>query len=135
MAQRLSRRSVANYIADEWIKGTDRSRLVSQLAAYLVESRRISEAALFIRDIEEALAERGQVVARIASAKPLGDQLETTLTRQIKSDLKADTVEIDASVDPSLLGGVRVELPGFEYDNTLRRRLQALRSQALEKQV
>lgn len=134
MAQRLSRRVLANYAADQWVSGADRKKLIEQLAAYLVESRRSGEVILLVRDIEQALADRGQVLARIASARPLNEDLESAIVDQLKKDASAEQVEIDSRVDPDLLGGVRVEIPGREYDNTLRRRLQTLKSQTLEKQ-
>lgn len=135
MAQRLSRRMLASYIADELMQGADRKKLVRQIAAYLVETRRTNEAPLLVRDIEDALSDRGHVLARVTTARPLSGQLKQELTQMIKGNQAAETVEIVTDTDPSLLGGVRVETPGFEYDNTLHRRLLALKSKTLEKQL
>lgn len=132
MAKRLSRRALATYIADEWVSGVDRTKLVRQLAAYLVESRRTDEVVLITRDIEAALAERGQVLARVTSANPLGAQLKDQLSKQIASSQGAKSVEIDETIDTDVLGGVKVELPGYELDATLRKRLRALKLRTIE---
>ena len=134
MAHRLSRRDLATYVADQWINGADRAKLIRQLAAYLVESRRTNEAILVVRDIETALAERGQILARVTSAHPLSGSMANEISKQLKTDRGAKSVEIETSVDPSLLGGVKIETPGHELDGSLYRRLKAIKLRTLEQQ-
>lgn len=135
MAQRLSRRALADYIAEQWSAGVDRAKLIRQLAAYLVENRRTNEAILIVRDIEAALAEKGQLLAKVSSARELSSQVKDELVMQLKASQHAKSVELNTEVDANLLGGMKVELPGKEFDGTLRQRLQALKLQTFENNI
>ena len=120
---RLSRRKIAAYFADELIAGRD---ITKQLAAYMVEAKRTREAILVVRDIESALAERGVLLADIASSRTLTADTEHTITEYLKGATGAKKIHLRPEVDESLLGGVRIETPGSRLDNTIRHRLNQL---------
>ncbi len=120
---RLSRRKIAAYFADELMDGRD---VTKPLAAYLVETKRTREYELVIRDIEAALAKRGTLVVDIASSRDLAAETKKTITDYLKQTSGAASVEMRSHVDPSLLGGVRIETPGKRLDTTLRHRLNQL---------
>lgn len=120
---RLSRRKVAAFFADELIAGRDISK---QLAAYLVESKRTREATLFVRDIETALSDRGVLLANIASSRELTTDAKATLEKYLTHVTKAKEIHLRPSVEPSLLGGVRIETPDQRIDMTLRHKLNQL---------
>lgn len=120
---RLSRRKIAAYFADEVVAGRD---ITKHLAAYLVESKRIREARLVVRDIEAALAERGVLLADIATSRELANDTEKTIVEYLKSTTGASSVTLRSHVDPYLLGGVRIETPGRQLDRTLRHQLNQL---------
>lgn len=120
---RLSRRKIAAYFADELIAG----RNVSQpLAAYLVETKRTREAELVVRDIESALADRGVLLADVATSRELTADTQRAVTEYLKQTIGASDVTVRSHVDPYLLGGVRIETPGRRLDATLRHRLDQL---------
>lgn len=125
MAVRLSRRKIASYYADELIAGRD---IVHNLAAYLVDSRRLREIELIVRDIESALADRGVVVADVTTSRALTDQAKTAIQNYIKVTTSAKTIELRQSTDSDLLGGVKVAVPGRELDATIRHRLNLLKA-------
>jgi len=85
------------------------------------------EAALreFVRLVK---AHKGIVSARVYSAAALtGEKLSA-----IRDRLAAQTgkqIEIEAYVDPSLIGGLLIEAGGMVLDGTIRRQLQTLRKQ------
>jgi ATP synthase F1 delta subunit len=120
---KLSRRKIAAYFADEVVAGRD---VVKLLAAYLIESKRIRETTLIVRDIEAALLERGVLVADIASSHDLADDTQKAITNYLKDKTKAKDIHLRQSVDASLLGGVRIETPDGRLDTTLRHRLNQL---------
>lgn len=126
MAQRVARRKIAAHYAEQLIAG--KKDVVRQLAAYLVETGRIRELDLIVRDIESALAERGVLVADIASSRPLGDAATKEINAYLKSTTHAETIHLRKSVDPTLLGGVKVAIPGSELDATLRHKLNQLKA-------
>ena len=120
---KLSRRKIAAHLADELLSGKNIS---DQLAAYLVETKRTREATLVIRDIEAALAERGVLLADVASARTLADDTKDTITNYLKSATGVTKVHLRSEVDANLLGGVRIETPGMRRDNTIRHRINQL---------
>jgi len=123
MATRLSRRKIAVYVATSLTSGRKQADVIRELAAYLIEARRLRELDLIIRDIEEALARNGVVVADVTSAHPLSDTIKKEL-----ASLVDGSVQFRESIDSSMLGGVRMQVPGKQFDGTLRRKLTALRA-------
>jgi F-type H+-transporting ATPase subunit delta len=71
-------------------------------------------------------AARGVVTARAVTAAPLTQAQQERLSAAL-SAAAGVAVELEAAVDPSLLGGVRVTMAGRIYDGTVRGRLQGLR--------
>ena len=127
MQQKISRRKLAMYIADSLEKGASLSALLRELAAYLVLTKRTREAELVVRTVEDTLAERGSVIARVTTAHPL----DAALRREIEQLVDAKTVHLYEIVDPEVIGGVRIETPGKSLDATLKRKLLALRQAKL----
>lgn len=126
MSVRLSRRKISAYLADELIAG--HSDVVKQLAAFLVDTNRLRELPLIVRDIEDALADRGVVVADIESAHDLSDEAVKVIKSFVATTTGAKQVHFRTATDESLLGGVRVNLPGQELDGTLRHKLTMLKA-------
>lgn len=126
MAQRLSRRMIASYVADQFMLG-NASHVLRDVAAYLVATGRTREQELVIRDIEATLADRGTVIADVASAHPV----DASLTAEIAKLTSATSVSLRQTVDPTLLGGIRIDVPGQRYDGTTRHKLTALKAKQL----
>lgn len=123
MASRISRRKLAEYVASKLASDTP-GEVIRELAAFLIETKRTRELELLVRDIESALMERGIVVADVMTARPLADQLRVG----IKQLTGGKTLVLRETVDPSVLGGVSISLPGKRLDATLRRKIQALKA-------
>ena len=123
MAERLSRRKIANYVADNVSKGVATDNVIAEVAAYLVDSRRTRELQLVVRAIEDELAARGEVIANVTTARTLDDSLK----QAVESVLGAKTIHLRESVDASVIGGVKIDLPGATLDATIKRKLLALR--------
>ncbi|MDN5274317.1 MAG: atpH [Candidatus Saccharibacteria bacterium] len=127
MALRLSRRKIATYTADQLLAGVSKRDVLRSVAAYLVDAKRTRELTLLVRDIEDVLAERGHIVADVASAHPLSE----TLKAEIKKLVGGSTPQLRELVESDLLGGVRVDVPGKRFDGTIRHKLTALRAKQL----
>jgi len=123
---RISRRKLADYYAGEILAGHE--DVVPQLAAYLMETNRLREVELITRDIEAALARRGVVVAEVASAHALTEATKDAVVAYLKKVTSAAQVEVKELVEPDLLGGVRLKVPGAEMDATLKRKIMKLRA-------
>jgi F-type H+-transporting ATPase subunit delta len=123
MAERLSRRKIAKYVADNVSKGVAVDEVISEVAAYLIDSRRTRELALVVRAIEDELADRGEVIANVTTARTLDDSLK----KSVESLVRAKTIHLRESIDESVIGGVKIDLPGATLDATIKRKLLALR--------
>jgi len=122
MAERISRRKLADYIVNRVERGDGIGAVVEELAAYLIDTRRTREAMLIVRSIEDELAARGTVVAHVQSARPLSNEMKEAIQRL----LNASTVHLNEEVDPALIGGIRIEAPGKRLDATVKRKILAL---------
>lgn len=128
MPGRLSRRSMAEYMAISLIEGQSKKKLFQQLAGYLVDTKRTNELDLIIRDIEFQLSEKGIVQASVISAFELTNETKKALTTFVKAKTKADHVSLSNMVDPTVLGGVKITVPGRELDQTIAHQLTVLKT-------
>jgi F-type H+-transporting ATPase subunit delta len=104
------------------------SGVVTNFCTFLVDQRRVIDFDS-ICDAYGRLADdaAGRTRARVVSASPLSD----TQRSQLKTALAARTglqVELEESVDSSLLGGAVASVGGLVFDGSLRTQLEQLRS-------
>jgi F-type H+-transporting ATPase subunit delta len=126
--QKLSRRTLARYAADQLLANQSPKKVAEQLGAVLVASKRAGQAGQLIEDIAYELENRGvMALAEIASATKLDDKLKAELEKFIKKAAAVDQVEIEERVDESLIGGVRIETAKRSFDQTIKRRLTDIR--------
>lgn len=128
MAGRLSRRRIADHIASELVDGKNKKLLLQQLAGFLVDTGRTKELDLIIRDIEFSLAEKGHVQASVISAFDLTAEVKKELEAFVKSKTDATKVSLSNMVDPSVIGGVKITIPGRELDQTVAHQLTVLKT-------
>ena len=69
--------------------------------------------------------DRGIAVARVTSAVPLGEAQLSALCDKLEK-MSNKTVEIKTIIDPSVMGGIRVELDGKLLDGTVKGRLDGI---------
>lgn len=127
MAQRVSRRKLADFVASRLAAGESAELALREVAAYLIATGRTREQELVVRDIEGALASRGIVIADVTSVHPVS----ASLSAQIKDLTGAKSLQLRSSLDETVLGGVRIDIPGKRFDGTIRRKLNALKAQQL----
>ncbi len=73
-----------------------------------------------------AAARRGQVSAQVVTAVPLSDAQTAALKSALRQAIGKDA-QIDARVDPAILGGVKVRVGSRLYDASLKSRLDSLK--------
>lgn len=122
MNGKISRRKLAVYVADALLDKRHLATILEELAAYLIESNRVRETELVVRAIEDVLARRGQVIARVTSAHELSSEVR----RAVEKLIDAPKVYIDTTVDSSVIGGLRVETPDALLDTTIAHNITAL---------
>ena len=122
MAGRLSRRALATFVAKELLAGND--QVIDWLAALLIEERREREADLLVRDIESILADSGQMIVQVDTARPL----DAATKQEIESMFDQHEVHIKETVRPELIGGVKITTPTQSLDRTIAKKLEILRT-------
>ncbi len=70
-------------------------------------------------------SKEGRAVANVTSAVPLNDDVRNKLIQHLQS-ITGNTVTLEESVDPTLLGGVRIVMGSRMIDGSLRRRLESI---------
>ena len=125
MAQAISRRKLAIHAADRILNG-DKS-ILRQLAAYLIDTKKVRTLPLVVRDIETELESRGKLVADVMTSSPLSNTLESELKLQIKKLSGADDVHVRHTEDKSLIGGVYIATPTMTFDSSISGALQQLK--------
>ncbi len=101
-------------------------KLVQDFVGVIANNRRLGALRSIVAGFAALVAQkRGVVVATVASAHPLTDvQREQLRARLIEAGY--GSVNIQDSVDPSLLGGLVVRIGARLYDTSLKSRLQRL---------
>jgi F0F1-type ATP synthase, delta subunit (mitochondrial oligomycin sensitivity protein) len=128
MARKISRRSLALYVATHLASGKPQKEIALQLGAYLVSTRRTKELDSIIRDIQFYLADHGHIAGSITSAHELSASTMKAIESFAKDKTGAKHVSFDRSIDESLIGGVKIEIPGYELDSTVARQLTILKT-------
>lgn len=128
MAQRLSRRKLAGHFVRSLESGATADALTAQLAGFLVETRRTREAALIVRDIETLLASSGTVLGTVTSAFSLDAATKKAIEQRIATETGAKDVSLSETVDPSIIGGYKVRIPGKELDQSVATQLTTLKT-------
>lgn len=126
MAVSISRRKVAEHVANRLLKGD--TKVIQQLAAYLVDTGKTRTVDLVVRDIESALMDRGILVADVASAHKLTETVKQDIRSLLSKETGADTLQLREVQDESLIGGVYIKTPSATFDTTIKHKLQQLKA-------
>ena len=102
------------------------SALTVKFLGVLAANRRLSSLGAIVADFEKLMAfHKGEVKAEVVSAYALTKTQLTALTKQLKSAIGQD-VDIDACVDETLLGGLKVKVGSRMIDSSLKTKLDNL---------
>ena len=126
--QKISRRKLAEHIADQLNAGANTQQLVNQTVAYLQEQRQLGQWELLLRDVEDVLAAKYSTVSvHITSARQLDAGTSTKLIDFIKQAEDAKSVVVTSeTVDTELIGGAIVRTPSNVFDSSVRSKLKQL---------
>ena len=128
-----------------WVQGALKRRLVGEVAAHLglsplahnflalLAQRRRMALLPEVRTAYRALVDEaaGRVRARVRSAAPLGEAERAAIAGALGRRL-GKAVQVDAEVDPALLGGFVAEVGSQVWDASLTGRLGALRERFIQ---
>ena len=124
---KLSRRKLAINAAARLSRGEAKKTVLRDLAAYLIDTGRKAEATLIVRDIETMLMAGGTAIGTVTSARPLTSGALKTIESFVKlNDSKIKQVLLREQVDESLIGGMKLELPGMQLDASVKAKLDKI---------
>lgn len=127
--KKVSRRELARVIVQQLqaAKPAQHAKIMREAAAYLVEHRMVAQADMLIRDIAAELqAVAGHVFAEVTAARDLTAVAQQNIAKYLTKELKASAVELSVQTNPSLIGGVIIKTPDFEYNASVRYKLNQL---------
>ena len=103
-------------------------RITANFLGVLARNGRKGDLRSVIRAFRRLAAEhRGETTADVVTARPLNDDQLAALRAQLRARAGRD-VAIDASVDPTILGGIVVKLGSQQIDASIRTKLNRLAS-------
>ena len=93
----------------------------------MVSRGQVSAFSRMVRDYEELAREyRGEAVAVVTSAVPLSEAQTVALREKLAKKL-GQKITIQCRMDPSLIGGLRVEVDGRVIDGSIRNKLEEIK--------
>lgn len=114
-------------VAIEIAQKLDLSESTRSLVALLVERGRLSYlpaiSAYYHRLLDEL---KGKVNAKVVTPKPLDESKRAELARLV-GRLSGKQAVLEEQVDPSIIGGIVIEMGGTVYDGSVRTQLHGLR--------
>ena len=128
----VSRRKLAKYVAEQIIAGND--TIMEEIASLLVYEKRQREIELLVRDVEAELAEHGEIVASVESARKLDVDTKREIEKYLMSAVGANNkskVTLKESIDPTLIGGFKLRTPTATLDATIAKKLNDLRAKKI----
>lgn len=106
-------------------------KTTTRFLEYLAEADRIK----LIKEVNEAfqaiLADRqNRAVVKFSSAAPVSATDLTSIKKKLES-ITGKKVDIDAQVDPSLIGGAKAQIGSVIYDGTIKNQIDKIRIRLL----
>lgn len=120
----ISRMQVAATVADRLQGG--RKQAVQEAAAWLVERGRVRDGRYLAHDVASILAARGYLLVQITAARRLDDSARHKVEHFIKEQTGAGELELEVIIDKGAIGGLKIETPLAELDNTVRTKMEKL---------
>jgi len=123
----ISRLELAEIIGERTLRQPI-DTLKDSVAAYLLEESSVDELDSLMRDVLAYRAAHGYVEATIFSAHPLSNEVRGDLQALLKDEYPtAKKISINETIEPSVVGGIRIELAGRELDLTVKAKLNTFK--------
>ena len=119
-----SRTKLSQLISRQALSGQLDSQSVEKIAAYLLSERRTNELDSIMRDVQASWAEAGYVEVLASSDHELSEGLKQKITQEVrKIHPTAKKIIITEVPDPSIIGGVRLNLADRQLDLSIEAKL------------
>ena len=122
-----TRKMLAQALLPTINKSTDPAKLAKSIAQYLVQARRINEVDGLMRDVTSLREQSGIIEVTVTSAFPLNQVLKRDIRMLVTKQRPDAKVIINEVIDPSVLGGVKLETSEQQLDVTVQSKLESLK--------
>lgn len=131
---KVPRHILAQAIAEKTLAIKDDKLLAREIAAYLLAERRTAELESILRDIMQYRMDHGVLEAEVVTAHPVSDDV-LNHARQLLQTAYPDvkTVYVSPRLEPSVIGGVRVDMANEQLDLTVGAKLATFKRLTSEK--
>jgi F0F1-type ATP synthase delta subunit len=124
----ISRRHLAEVVGERTLHIRDSKKLAREVAAYLLDTKHSHELDSLLRDVMEYRAQHGFVEAVAVSAHDLSDGVIRDIEGILKKEYpRAKHVHVVSRIDPSVVGGVRIEMANEQLDLTVREKIDTFK--------
>ena len=121
---KVPRHILAQAIAERTLSIDDPKLLAREIAAYLLVERRVNELESILRDIMQYRAEHGVLEAEVVTAHAVQNQVLGEVKQLLQAAYPtAVKVHVSPHLDPSVIGGVRVDMANEQLDMTVAAKL------------
>ena len=121
---KMSRFRIASTIADATLAAGVTKAYAKEIAAYLLAERRVGELDSLLRDIQAEWAAKGYVEVLARSAHPLTADVISDIVARVRALYPAaKQVVVTEASDPSVVGGVRINLANQQLDLSVQAKL------------
>lgn len=126
MITKLSRRKIATVVAERLLEGD--KTIIKDLAGYLFYTKQTRSINLLVRDIENALLDKGVLVAKVVSVHDLADSVKKQIDAFLLDESGANSVQVQYSINKDLIGGIQISTPQAILDTSIKNKLQRLKA-------
>jgi F-type H+-transporting ATPase subunit delta len=102
--------------------------IVVNMLGFLIDKKRINEVQSLAEQFKNLAAEaQGSAEATVFSTRALTDQEKDEISTSFGKLVGKDKLNITNVIEPSILGGVRVQIGNYIFDNTVANKLAGLK--------
>ncbi len=106
--------------------------LLSKFLIFLVKKRRLFFIKKILKDfLTICSSKRGEIVARLKAAKDLNNNEIENIKKSLKENFGSN-LKLDFSHDPSLIGGLIIQVGSVMIDTSIRGKLQKIENNMIE---
>lgn len=119
---------IARVVADQTLQKGISKDYARELAAYLLDQRRVGELESLLRDVQADWAGKGYVEVLARSAHPLSIAVKSDIAARVKPLFpQADKVVVTEVADSSVIGGVQIYLGDRRLDLSVEGKLNTFK--------
>lgn len=108
---------IAGVVADHTLAAGNSKDYAREVAAYLLNEGRVGELDSLLRDVQADWARKGYVEVLARSAHSLSEAVQADIIQRVKPLFAAaQAVAVSEVIDPSVVGGVRLQLADRQLD-------------------